>query len=143
MTNLAERRSRIVRVRQMEHRVARAKLATAEAALANLDRISGRLSGLRASLKPDAERTTGLALKSMAEMALRLDTAQNDLAAPIRGAEHDRVRSIGERLAAKTREEGAEKLREQAMRSENYEQTRRADANRPFRKRPSPLGGVK
>ncbi|MBK6298227.1 MAG: hypothetical protein IPF48_09830 [Sphingomonadales bacterium] len=143
MTNLAERRSRIVRVRQMEHRVARAKLATAEAALANLDRISGRLSGLRASLKPDAERTTGLALKSMAEMALRLDTAQNDLAAPIRGAEHDRVRSIAERLAAKTREEGAEKLREQAMRSESYEQTRRADANRPFRKRPSPLGGVK
>jgi hypothetical protein len=39
----------IVRVRQMEHRVARAKLAAAEAALANLDRISGvfRVSGHR------------------------------------------------------------------------------------------------
>lgn len=143
MTNLAERRSRIVRVRQMEHRVARAKLANAEAALANLDRISGRISGLRASLKPDAERTTGLALKSMAEMALRLDAAQSDLAAPIRGAEHDRVRSIAERLAAKSREEGAEKLREKALRTEIYEQTRRADANRPFRKRPTSLGGTK
>ena len=143
MTSLAERRSRIVRVRQMEHRVARAKLASAEAALANLDRISGRISGLRASLKPDAERTTGLALKSMAEMALRLDAAKGDLAAPIRGAEHERVRSIAERLAAKTREEGAEKLREQALRSESNEQTRRADANRPFRKRPSTLGGAK
>jgi len=140
MTGLAERRARIVRVRQMEHRVARAKLATAEAALANLDRIAERLSGLRTSLKPDAERTTGLALKSMAEMALRLEDAQCDLAAPIKGARHNRVRSMAERLAAKTREEGAEKLRERALRIELYEQTRRADANRPFRKRPSTLG---
>lgn len=140
MTSLAERRARIVRVRQMEHRVARAKLATAEAALANLGRIAGRLSGLRASLKPDTARTTGLALKSMAEMALRLEAAQHDLAAPIEGAQHNRVRSIAERAAAKTREEGAEKLRERALRSETYEQARRADANRPFRKRPSNLG---
>ncbi len=143
MSNLAERRSRIVRVRQMEHRVARAKLATAEATLANLDRISGRISGLRASLRPEAEQTTGLALKSMAEMALRLDSAQCDLAAPIRGAEHDRVRSMAERLAAKSREEGAEKLREKAQRTEIREQALRADANRPFRKRPSTLGGGK
>lgn len=63
MTGLAERRARIVRVRQMEHRVARAKLATAEAALANLDRIAERLNGLRTSLRPDAEQTTGLCCK--------------------------------------------------------------------------------
>lgn len=141
MTSLAERRARIVRVRQMEHRVARAKLATAEAALSNLDRIASRLSGLRASLKPDAERTDGLALKSMAEMALRLEAAQCDLVAPIKGAQHNRVRSIAERSAAKTREEGAEKLRERALRSEAYEQARRADANRPFRKRQLTFGG--
>lgn len=143
MTSVVERRARIVRVRQMEHRAARAKLATAEAALANLDRIAGRLSGLRASLKPDAERTTGLALKSMAEMALRLEAAQCDLAAPMEGAQHNRIRSIAERAAAKTREEGAEKLREQALRLETYEQSRRADANRPFRKRQPALGGDK
>ena len=125
----------------MEHRVARARLATAEAALANLDRISGRLSGLRASLKPDAERTTGLALKSMAEMALRLETAQIDLASPIDNAQHNRVRSIAARAFAKSREDGAEKLRDRALRVETYEQTRRADANRPFRKRVSALGG--
>lgn len=143
MMTLTDRRSRIVRVRQMEHRVARAKLATAEAALANLDRISVRISSLRATLKPNAERTTGLALKSMAEMALRLDAAQSDLAAPIRGAKHERTRSMADRLAAKSREDGAEKLREKALHAETVEEARRADANRPFRKRPSTFGGAK
>lgn len=141
MTSLAQRRARILRVRQMEHRVARVRLATAEATLANLDRISGRLSGLRASLKPDAERTSGLALKAMAEMALRLESAQTDLAAPIGNAENNRVRSIAERVFAKGREEGAEKLHSRAVRTETYEQNRRADANRPFRKRVPALGG--
>lgn len=141
MTSLAQRRARILRVRQMEHRVARVRLATAEATLANLDRISGRLSGLRASLKPDAERTSGLALKAMAEMALRLESAQTDLAAPIGNAENNRVRSIAERVFAKGREEGAEKLHNRAVRTETYEQNRRADANRPFRKRVPALGG--
>jgi hypothetical protein len=125
----------------MEHRVARVRLATAEATLANLDRISGRLSGLRASLKPDADRTSGLALKAMAEMALRLESAQTDLAAPIGNAENNRVRSIAERVFAKGREEGAEKLHNRAVRTETYEQNRRADANRPFRKRVPALGG--
>ncbi len=141
MTSLAQRRARILRVRQMEHRVARVRLATAEATLANLDRISGRLSGLRASLKPDADRTSGLALKAMAEMALRLESAQTDLAAPIGNAENNRVRSIAERVFAKGREEGAEKLHNRAVRTETYEQNRRADANRPFRKRVPALGG--
>lgn len=143
MTNLSERRSRILRVRQLEHSVARAKLANAEATLSNLDRISERLSNLRASLKPETERTNGLALKSMAEMAIRLERAQTDLAAPILGAQHNRVRSMAERAFAKNREQGAEKLRDRALRLEIYEQTRRADANRPFRKRDSVLGDAK
>lgn len=143
MTGLSERRARILRVRQLEHRVARAKLANAEATLANLDRISQRLSGLRASLKPNAERTSGLALKAMAEMAVRLETAQTELAAPIRGAQNNRVRSIADRASAKSREQGAEKLRDRALLVEVHEQARRADANRPFRKRSSALGGMK
>lgn len=143
MTSLSERRARILRVRQLEHRVARARLANAEAAVANLDRISGRLSGLRATLRPDAERTTGLALKSMAEMSLRLETAQSELKAPIEGAQHHRIRSMAERAFAKGREEGAKKLRDRALHVETTEQTRRADANRPFRKRHATLGGGK
>ena len=143
MTNLSQKRARIVRVRHLEHRVARAKLATAEATLANLDRISNRLSILRATLKPDAEFTNGLALKAMAEMAGRLEVAQADLAAPIEGAKHNRVRSITERTFAKSREQGAEKLRDRAIRLETSEQARRADANRPFRKRISALGEAK
>jgi hypothetical protein len=143
MTNLSHKRARILRVRHLEHRVARAKLATAEAALANLGRISERLSILRATLKPDAEFTNGLALKAMAEMAGRLEVAQADLAAPIAGAKHNRVRSINERTFAKNREQGAEKLHDRAVRLETSEQARRADANRPFRKRSSALGETK
>lgn len=143
MTSLSQKRERILRVRHLEHRVARAKLANAEAALANLDRISERLSSLRATLKPDAEFTNGLALKAMAEMAGRLDAAQSDLAAPIEGARHTRVRSITERTFAKSREQGAEKLRDRALHLETYEQAKRSDANRPFRKRSTALGGAK
>ncbi len=143
MTSLSQKRERILRVRHLEHRVARAKLANAEAALANLDRISERLSSLRATLKPDAEFTNGLALKAMAEMAGRLDAAQSDLAAPIEGARHTRVRSITERTFAKSREQGAEKLRDRALQLETYEQAKRSDANRPFRKRSTALGGAK
>lgn len=141
MSGLAERRARILKIRQLEHRVARARLANAEATLANLDRISGRLSGLRASLKPAAERTDGLTLKAMAEMAIRLEKAQGDLAAPIDDAEHKRARSLAERAYAKTREDGAEKLHDRALRSETHEQALRADANRPFRKRAPAFGG--
>lgn len=140
MTGLASRRARILKVRQMEHKVARARLAGAEAALANLDRISTRLSGLRASLKPDAKHSNGLALKAMAEMAIRLESAQGELAAPIGAAEHNRSRFMAERVFAKSREDGAEKMHSRALVVENYEQTRRADANRPFRKR-APMGG--
>jgi hypothetical protein len=143
MTSLSQKRARIVRVRHLEHRIARARLATAEATLANLDRISQRLSNLRATLKPDAEFTNGLALKAMAEMAGRLEVAQADLAAPIEGAKHNRVRSIAERTFAKSREQGAEKLRDRAERLETYQQAIRADANRPFRKRNSSLGEAK
>lgn len=142
MSGVAQRRARILRVRQLEHRVATARLASAEATLANLDRIKGRLSNLRASLKPNAERTDGQALKAMAEMAIRLEKAQGDLAAPIGDAERKRAHSMAERAYAKTREDGAEKLHSRAVRSENYEQALRADANRPFRKRPA-LGGKK
>jgi hypothetical protein len=76
-------------------------------------------------------------------MAGRLEIAQADLAAPIAGAKHNRVRSINERTFAKNREQGAEKLHDRAVRLETSEQARRADANRPFRKRSSALGETK
>lgn len=141
MSGLAQRRARVLRIRQLEHRVASAKLATAEAAVANLDRISGRLSALRASLKPATDRTDGITLKAMSEMAIRLEKAQGDLAAPMDAAAHKRALSQAERAYAKTREDGAEKLHGRAVRSETYEQALRADANRPFRKRTPAFGG--
>jgi hypothetical protein len=141
MSGLAQRRARVLRVRQLEHRVASARLATAEAAVANLDRISGRLAALRASLRPATDRTDGVTLKAMAEMAIRLEKAQGDLAAPINAAAHKRALSQAERSYAKSREDGAEKLHGRAVRSETYEQALRADANRPFRKRAPVFGG--
>jgi hypothetical protein len=64
MTGLATRRARIVRVREMEHRLAHAQLRVADAALDELNGISARIAALRSALNPACGYTNGLELKS-------------------------------------------------------------------------------
>lgn len=138
MSKLVARRARILRLRAIEHRVATAKQAHADAALANLEQIAGRLSDLRTSLAAEAGETSGLVLKSMTEMSTRLDHARASLTQPISEAEHRQALVKVERLAARQKEESAAKLHDRATDSENRAADLRASANRPFRK-PAPL----
>lgn len=140
MTALAQRRARILRVRAIEHRVAAARLAQADAAVANLDRISGRLATLRRSLTTTSGRTSGLALNAMAEMSHRLEIATVSLVTPTSDAERARARVSGERLKARQREESAGRLHERAFREENETREVRALADRPHRKRKPLIG---
>jgi hypothetical protein len=134
MSARSTRRIRILRVRQLEHRLATAKLRSADAALKNLHNIAQRIATLRASLRPDGEETSGLELKALFEMSSRLENARDGLTLPIAQAEEDCDQFDKLRLAARMREDGATKLRDKAVHHEAAKATLRADANRPPRR---------
>lgn len=140
MKNQATRRARILKVRAIEHRAATANLATADAAVANLNRISGRLSNLRRGLVSEQGEFIGLALKANAEMSQRLEHAKASLVQPIRDAEYARSRVKAERLIARRREDSAAKLYDRAVRSDERRADEQASASQPFRKHSNRLG---
>jgi hypothetical protein len=135
MSGAADRRDRLLRLRTIEHRIATAKLATADAAVANLNRIDERLMTLRAGLGTMLGETRGAALNIMAEMSQRLDTARAGIAAPMTDADARRADMHSRRIKARQKEDSAEKLHGKALRIEVSESLRRADANHPYRKR--------
>ncbi len=138
MTGITARRARLLRLRSIEHRIAKAKLANAEAALGNLSRIAGRIAALRAGLGTGVGGRSGMDLKAMAEMAARLESAQRGMTAPIHEAEARRSEFNALRIAARQKEDSAAKLHDKAASSEAAARDLRADANRPYRKK-SPL----
>jgi hypothetical protein len=137
MTSTTARRARLLRMRTIEHRIAKAKLARADATLANLSRIAARIAGLRDGLGAGVGGTSGMSLKAMAEMSARLDEAQIGMSAPIDEAEARRAEYSALRIAAQQKEDSAEKLHDKAAMSEAAARILRADANRPHRKRTS------
>jgi hypothetical protein len=140
MTRQSTRRARILRVRQIEHRIAAARLNNAGVEVANLKRIEQRIARLRVTLNPDHAMKTGTAFQAMHEMATLLDTATDVLAVPIDRAETTARHFEAQRNAAWMREDGAERLHAKSIREESYQSILRADAGRPFRKR-NPLTG--
>jgi hypothetical protein len=140
MTRQATRRARILRVRAIEHRAATAHLATADAAVANLLRIAGRLVALRRSLVADRDDSLGLTLNAKAEMSQRLDDATASLSRPIYDAEQARFRVNSERLIARRREESAARLHDRAVQFDEQSSDERASALQPFRKHSNRLG---
>ncbi len=139
MTSTTARRARILRLRTIEHRIAKAKLARADATLANLERIARRIATLKDGLGAGLGGTSGIGLKAMAEMSARLDAARAGMTAPINEAEARRAEFNALRIAASHKEDGAAKLHGKAAISEAAARDLRADANRPHRKRSSLL----
>jgi len=131
---LSQRRSRIVRVRTIEHRIATMKQTLAEQRLVELVGVARRLEDLRGSLAPRHGRVDGASLQAMGELSNRLGRAEAELNTPIRRAETAQEEATSLRLRARAREEGAEKLRGRAARMEEQQTALRHDANRPFRK---------
>lgn len=135
MSGISTRRARLLRLRTIEHRVAAARQAKADAACNNLSQISQRLSMLRVGLGTSKGGTTGLALKSMTEMSARLDNATHSMVEPINEAESRLSEYRHLRLQARQKEEGAAKLHDRARYSEENDRIRRDETNRPYRKR--------
>jgi hypothetical protein len=135
MTSTTARRARLVRLRTIEHSIAKAKLARADATLANLERIAERIASLKSGLGAGEGSTNGMALKAIAEMSIRLDAAHNGMIAPIEEAEARRAEFNALRITAQQKEDSAEKLHVKAATFEAAARDLRADANRPHRKR--------
>lgn len=140
MSRLSQRATRIVRVRAIEHRVAATRQAAAERRIGELLGIASRLSTLRSGLRIGEGSTDGQALKAMSEMLIRLRRAERELARPISQAEAHHQHASAVRLAARSREDGAERLRDKAAIAEESAAALREDSNRisrkPSRRRP-------
>lgn len=140
------RRKRIIRVRTVEHQMAEANLARANGELASLVELSKRLEVLRVDLAMAKGAVAGRALNTIGELGMRLDMAKENLAAPLvnAGVRRDEAGVIAQ--SAMMKEESAVRLYERSRKSEAQEQERRADANRPHRRRAMSLrlidGGV-
>ena len=133
MTRLSQRCTRILRVRSIEHRVAASRQAVAERRVVELLGVARRLGDLRESLRPVPGPVSGQALHAMSEMEDRLRRAAGDLAQPISLAEAHHEQASIARIWARTREDGAERLRDKAEAKEVGARTLREDANRPQR----------
>lgn len=140
------RRKRIIRVRTVEHQMAEANLARANGELASLVELSKRLEVLRTDLAMAKGAVAGRALNTIGELGMRLDMAKENLAAPLvnAGVRRDEAGVVAQ--SAMMKEESAVRLYERNRKSEAQEQERRADANRPHRRRAMSLrlidGGV-
>jgi hypothetical protein len=134
MSRLSQRAARVVRIRSIEHRVAAVRQAAAERRIAELLGIASRLSSLRSGLRTSEGATDGQSLKAMSEMLLRLRRAEGDLARPISQAEAHHQHAFAARLAARSREDGAERLRGKAAEAEDGIAALREDSSRVVRK---------
>lgn len=135
MTRTSDRRSRLLRLRSIEHRLAAIRLADADSALNNLVRVRERLAKLRSALVVGEGQADGRDILAMAELAQRLENAQAQMRAPADQAERLRAERQAERIAARMREEGAAKLHVKALSEEAVTEERRTDSNRQYVKR--------
>jgi len=129
MTNVVKRRERIARVRRVEHMQAAAASAAAEAQLGSLEQSAARVLDLRLQLTSGVGATSAETLAARGELAHRLDLARFGLADAIAGARSVVENKSAERVAARIRQESAERLVERAQHDEDTLIEKRAGAN--------------
>ena len=131
MTATASRYQRVLRVRAVEHRIAQQRLADADRRLQTLKHIADRIDALRSQASTGTGIVDGQVLKSLGEMAARLERAGADLAMPMAAAFDHQNAMDTKRGAAWAREESAIRLLQRSIVDELADSERRTDANRP------------
>jgi hypothetical protein len=134
MTAAPSRYQRVLRVRAVQHRIAQQRLVDADRRLQALKNIADRIDALRAQASAGAGIADGQVLKSLGEMAMRLENARADLATPMASALDYQNLMDSKRGAAWAREESAIRLLQRSVEDELVVRERRADANRPARR---------
>lgn len=130
MSQTAERRARILRLRTIEHRVAAVRLAQADAAHASVVQVAQRVAALRDQVNVNEGLQNGSDLHSMAELAERLDRARTGLDRSLAEAAEVRDARDAERIAARLKEDRTGRVHAEAMRREAAERELRAASAR-------------
>ena len=110
----AAKRARIARVRRVQHSLAAASAARAENHAAMLETSAARLAQLRLSLSIGKGMSNGAAMANLGELAMRLDDARHGLTDAIASARASADQQADLRLAARRRQESANKLEARA-----------------------------
>ncbi len=110
----AAKRARIARVRRVQHSLAAASAAHAENHAAMLETSADRLAQLRFSLSVGKGISSGAAIANLGELAMRLDDARHGLNDAIASARANADLQAEARLAARRRQESANKLETRA-----------------------------
>lgn len=134
MTATTSRYQRVLRVRAVEHRIAQQRLADAERRLHSLKHIADRIDALRTQASAETGIVDGQVLKSLGEMASRLEMASAGLSKPIAVACDHQSAMDTNRGVAWAREESAIRLLQRSVEDELAANELRADANRPARR---------
>jgi hypothetical protein len=134
MSAMLRQRTRIVRVRRIQHGLAASAAAQASGQVELLESSAEQLARLRDGIGADGGITTGNALATRGELAMRLDSARAGMQAPIARARSVSAAQEKVRLAARRDQESAEKLQQRAASAAARLAERRAPA--PRRRRP-------
>jgi hypothetical protein len=137
MSEQLRKRSRLLRVRIVQHRIAMVKVAEAAGEAASLRNVGIRITALRDRLGFDPGVMAGQSMQAVCEMGDRLESAAQGLCQPIAQAEAALEERQAVRLSAHVREQGAARLRDSAASRASRAFELRADADQPFRKHPS------
>jgi hypothetical protein len=133
VTNVKQR-ARIARVRRIQHSLAALAATRAQDHVQTLETSEQRLQQMRQALSLPTGACTGADLASRAELAMRLEAAQEGLAKTIVGAR--KVVDLREqaRIGARRHQESAEELEARATNAAARKEDRRSAAL--FRPRP-------
>jgi hypothetical protein len=133
MKAVAQKRARVARVRHIQHAQAAAAAAAAQGQLVHLETSAERLGALRGSLVVATGISSGAALSSVNELAMRLDHARDGLSDAIVSARIIAAERAQERLEARRQKESASRLDRRAATALARLIEQRMSASRPYR----------
>lgn len=114
MNHVLRQRSRIVRVRRLQHDLAASAAAEAAGKVQMLETSRQRLAAMRDDLRADPGITSGSGLARIGELAMRLDAARQGLATTLDNARAAAAQKERLRVSKRRDQESAEKLHKSA-----------------------------
>jgi hypothetical protein len=114
MSQVLRQRTRIVRVRRLQHDLAASAAAEAAGKVQMLETSRQRLADMRDDLGAVPGVTSGSGLARLGEMAMRLDAARQGLATTLDNARAAAAQKERVRLSRRRDQESAEKLQQSA-----------------------------
>ena len=114
MNQVLRQRTRIVRVRRLQHDLAASAAAEAAGKVQMLETSRQRLADMRDDLRAVPGVTSGSGLARMGELAMRLDAARHGLATSLDTARASAAQKERVRVSKRRDQESAEKLQQSA-----------------------------